>query len=265
MPGAHDLAAAAKKGPPRNRIAGLMCHDTVANWLVEAQVIHGPTFQQKYGHFMGSPSMGFYDKIFAQESDPQVTEVALARVREDKLRESRDGFDGTWVAHPDLVPVARAVFADALGVKPHQKERLREEVRVEARQLIDFRVPEGYVSEAGVRNNISVAIQYLEAWLRGAGAVAIYNLMEDTATAEISRAQVWQWLHLNEWLSDGRNLTPELYRQLLDEEMAKIERTVSAEAFARGRFTTARDLFDRLVTAPQFDEFLTLGAYRHLE
>src|SRR5438552_7254763 len=136
--------------------------------------------------------------------DPKVNETALAKVRDDKEREAGDGFDGTWVAHPDLVPVATEVFDRVLGQRPHQKNRTREDVRVEARQLVDLAIPGGQVTEAGVRNNVSVALQYLESWLRGVGAAAIYNLMEDAATAEISRSQLWQWRRNGARLADGR-------------------------------------------------------------
>jgi malate synthase len=197
--------------------------------------------------------------------DPQVNVTAITRVREDKVRESNDGFDGTWVAHPDLVPVAREVFDQKLGEKPHQKERLREDVNVTAEQLRDFHIPGGLITEAGLRQNINVGIQYLESWLRGVGAAAIYNLMEDAATAEISRAQVWQWIHKNAPLDDGRPVTLGLYQQLVPEELDKIKALVGAEAYAQGQYETARELFDQLVTQAKFAEFLTLGAYEKLE
>jgi malate synthase len=198
--------------------------------------------------------------------DPQVNEAALKRVREDKERESQDGFDGTWVAHPDLVPVAKAVFDAKLGSKPHQKERLREDVVVSGEQLIDFAIPNGVVTEAGLRNNISVAIQYIEAWLRGSGAVAIFNLMEDAATAEISRAQIWQWIrNPNGKLDDGRKITIDMVRALADEELAKVKTAIGDALFAQGRFTEARQLFDRLVSGEDFAEFLTLMAYQLID
>src|SRR5207249_8683526 len=140
-------------------------------------------------HRRGAHAMGGMAAFVPSRKDPTVNEVALTKVREDKLRESDDGFDGTWVAHPDLVPVAKEVFAGKLGNRPHQKDRLRDDVRVTAEQLRDFRVPGGTITEAGLRQNIDVGLQYLESWLRGQGCVAIYNLMEDAATAEISRSQ----------------------------------------------------------------------------
>jgi len=192
--------------------------------------------------------------------------VALAKVREDKLRESADGFDGTWVAHPDLVPTAKEVFDSVLGEKPHQKERMREDVNVPAQDLVNFNIPGGQITEAGLRLNINVALQYLEAWLRGSGAVAIYNLMEDAATAEISRAQVWQWIHHpTAALNDGRKITIELYRQFLPEELEKIKALYGPEAYAASQIEKAKALFDRLVTGDSFSEFLTLSAYDELD
>jgi malate synthase len=217
-------------------------------------------------HRRGAHAIGGMAAFIPSRKDAQVNETAIARVREDKLRESSDGFDGTWVAHPDLVPTAKAVFDDKLGDRPHQKERLREDVNVAPEQLRDFRVPNGTITEAGLRLNINVGILYLESWLRGNGAAAIYNLMEDAATAEISRAQVWQWIHNpNGVLADGRKATLDLYRQILPEELEKIKALVGEEAYQKGRYQEAVELFDRLVTADRFTEFLTLPAYGKLE
>jgi len=216
-------------------------------------------------HKRGAHAMGGMAAFIPSRKDPEVNANALAKVREDKIRESQDGFDGTWIAHPDLVPTVRQVFDDALGAKPHQKERLREEVNVEPAQLIDFRVPNGKITEAGVRNNISVAIQYTEAWLRGNGAVALNNLMEDAATAEIARSQVWQWLHHDGVLDDGRAVTPELYRALFDDEVEKIQRAWGEANVAKSRLAEAALLFDKLVTAEQLGDFLTLPAYQYLD
>ena len=171
------------------------------------------------------------------------------------FRSVKDGFDGTWVAHPDLVPIAKEVFDRKLG-KPHQKERLREEVRVEAPELQDIKVPGGTISEGGVRNNISVALQYLSAWLGGNGAVAIFNLMEDAATAEISRAQLWQWVQNGAKLADGRLVDRNLYEKLRDEELAKLP--------ASPQLVQARRILDDLVLGV-FVEFLTLPTYELLE
>ncbi len=216
-------------------------------------------------HRRGAHAIGGMAAFIPSRKDAKVNEIALAKVREDKERESGDGFDGTWVAHPDLVPIAREPFDKLLGKKPHQKERLREEVNVAPHQLLDFRVPNGQITETGLRNNISVALQYLESWLQGTGAVGIYNLMEDAATAEISRSQVWQWLHRpHATLSDGRSVTTGLYRALLSEELEKIKTMVGQERFASGKYALARELFDQLVTKDEFIEFLTLAVYERL-
>jgi len=217
-------------------------------------------------HRRGAHAIGGMAAFIPSRKDPQVNEVALAKVREDKLRESADGFDGTWVAHPDLVPTAKEVFDSVLGEKPHQKERMREDVNVPAQDLVNFNIPGGQITEAGLRLNINVALQYLEAWLRGSGAVAIYNLMEDAATAEISRAQVWQWIHHpTAALNDGRKITIELYRQFLPEELEKIKALYGPEAYAASQIEKAKALFDRLVTGDSFSEFLTLSAYDELD
>jgi len=217
-------------------------------------------------HCRGAHAIGGMAAFIPSRKDAEVNARALAKVREDKERESGDGFDGTWVAHPDLVAVARELFDKLLGNKPHQKERRREEVRVAANDLLDFNVPGGHITEAGLRGNINVAIQYLESWLLGAGAVGIYNLMEDAATAEISRSQVWQWLHHpNAALADGRQITPALYRALLSEEMDKIKSLVGEKRFAAGKYDLAKQVFDQLVTEKDFTEFLTLRAYEYLD
>jgi malate synthase len=217
-------------------------------------------------HKRGAHAMGGMAAYIPNRKNPEINEIALAKVRDDKLRESGDGFDGTWVAHPDLVPVARQVFEHALGDRPHQKERLRQDVQVNAGDLIDFRIPGGEITEMGLRTNIGVALMYIESWLRGTGAVAIYNLMEDAATAEISRAQVWQWIHspLGR-LADGRKVTQELYRSLLPEELEKIKALYGEKAFAAGKFDLAVQVFDQLVTAERFIDFLTPLAYEHLD
>ena len=215
-------------------------------------------------HRRGAHAMGGMAAFVPNRKDPAVTESALARVREDKERESRDGFDGTWVAHPDLVPVAMEVFRAALGDRPHQKERLREDVRADAAKLVDMRIEGAKVTEAGVRNNVSVAIQYLASWLSGTGAAAIFNLMEDVATAEISRSQLWQWTHNGGRLDDGRPVTPALYRQIREEELRRLEREGGPGA-GSGQLAEAAELLDALVESPEFPEFLTLLAYPKLE
>jgi malate synthase len=216
-------------------------------------------------HRRGAYAIGGMAAFIPSRRDPAVNEVAVARVREDKTREVADGFDGTWVAHPDLVPIAMEIFDARLGDRPNQLERTRDEVAVEAQQLIDARVPGGKVTEAGLRANVSVGILYIESWLRGVGAAAIYNLMEDAATAEISRSQVWQWVCTSVRLDDGQTVTKELVRRIEDEELEKIREVVGPAAFAEGRFAEARELFDQVALADDFVEFLTLPAYERLD
>jgi malate synthase len=192
--------------------------------------------------------------------DEDVTERALAKVTEDKEREARQGFDGTWVAHPDLVPVAQAVFDRVLGTRPNQKDVLRDDVTVREDDLLDVSVPGGQVTMAGVQTNVRIALQYLEAWLRGTGAAAINNLMEDAATAEISRAQLWQWLRHGVTLADGTGMTRELYRTVRDAELASLTGSSGPD----NRYTEAVRLLDGLVEAEEFTEFLTLPGYEYL-
>ncbi|HMI99621.1 MAG TPA: malate synthase A, partial [Gaiellaceae bacterium] len=173
-------------------------------------------------HRRGAHAIGGMAAFIPSRRDEGVNTTAMARVREDKERESGDGFDGTWVAHPDLVPLATEIFDGVLGAAPHQKERLREDVSVSSEQLRDLRVPGGTVTEAGVRLNVSVALQYLDAWLDGNGAAAINNLMEDAATAEISRSQLWQWRTMGTRLDDGRFVTGGLYTAIRDESLAAL-------------------------------------------
>ncbi|MBX5437770.1 MAG: malate synthase A [Alicyclobacillaceae bacterium] len=196
------------------------------------------------------------------KNDPEANEEALAKVRADKEREASDGHDGTWVAHPGLVPVAMEVF-DRLMPTPNQLHRKREDVQVSAADLLA--VPAGTITEGGLRTNVSVGIQYIAAWLNGAGAVPIFNLMEDAATAEISRAQVWQWIHHPKGvLDDGRRVTVELFRQIVREELDHIRLSVGSEAYAEGRYEEAADLFDRLTVAEEFVDFLTIPGYEYL-
>ncbi|BCY13803.1 malate synthase A [Actinoplanes sp. L3-i22] len=208
-------------------------------------------------HKRGAFAMGGMAAFIPSRRDPQVNEVALAKVNEDKEREAGDGFDGSWVAHPDLVPVCQAIFDRVLGDKPNQLGRLRPDVSVDARDLLDVASLGARVTEAGLRNNVNVALQYLEAWLRGNGAVAIHNLMEDAATAEISRSQIWQWIHNGVKLPDGTPITAELVTRIEDEELVKIRET----AGEGGRFDDARKLFERVALADDFADFLTTAAY----
>jgi malate synthase len=197
------------------------------------------------------------------KNDPQANEEALERVRADKRREATDGHDGTWVAHPGLVQIAMEEF-DKVMKGPNQIERKREDVHVTARDLLA--IPGGQITEAGLRNNISVSLQYLESWLRGTGCVPIYNLMEDAATVEIARSQIWQWIHHPKGvLSDGRKVDIELYHQLSDEELAKLKSTLGEQQFAARKFGTARQLLDQIIANDQFTEFLTLPAYRYID
>lgn len=208
-------------------------------------------------HQRGAAAMGGMAAFIPSRKDPQINEIALAKVREDKLRESQDGFDGTWVAHPDLVPIAHEIFEKALHHKPNQKEKLREDVQVRAEDLYNFIVPNGAITENGVRKAISVSLQYLSAWLSGMGAVAIFNLMEDVATAEICRSELWHWVHHPDaQLSDGRRIDPALYKQFSDEEYSKLP--------ASSNLAAAKQLLDQLVLAEKFPEFLTLLAYDQL-
>lgn len=217
-------------------------------------------------HRRGAHAIGGMAAYIPNRKNPEINDMALTRVRDDKLRESKDGFDGTWVAHPDLVSVAMEVFENALKAQPHQKDRLRADVQVTAQELVDFRVPGGAITEAGLRANINVGIQYIESWLRGVGAAALYNLMEDTATAEISRAQVWQWLNSsNTALDDGRKVTKKLISGLIEEEMEKIQQQWGDELFTAGKFVQARHIFEDLVMSDTFASFLTLVAYPYLE
>src|SRR5512136_1661967 len=217
-------------------------------------------------HQRGAHAIGGMAAFVPSRKHPIVNENALKKVREDKLRESGDGFDGTWVAHPDLVPAAKEIFDEVLGDRPHQKERMREDVSVTAPQLIDFTISGGQITEAGLRLNLNVALQYVESWLRGTGAAAIYNLMEDAATAEISRAQVWQRINSPKGvLADGRKVTVELVKQLLPEEIEKIRALYGEANFAASKIPQAREVFEKVVTEQQFEDFLTLVAYEYLE
>jgi malate synthase len=200
-------------------------------------------------HHRGAHAMGGMAAFVPSRRDAEVNEIALAKVREDKQREAGDGFDGTWVAHPDLVPVALAEFDAVLGARRNQVERLREEVDVAAGDLLDVRVPDGEVTAEGVRMNVSVGLRYLESWLRGTGAVAIYDLMEDAATAEISRSQVWQWLR---------------HGRVERDQVVAFEDAELAEA-GEGRWDDARGLFDEVALSEELEEFLTLPAYELID
>ncbi len=213
-------------------------------------------------HRRGIHAMGGMAAQIPIKSDPEANERALEKVRQDKLREVRAGHDGTWVAHPGLVSIARSIFDDGMA-GPNQLDRRREDVRVTAEDLT--KVPEGQITERGLRHNIDVGIQYLESWLRGIGCVPIYNLMEDAATAEISRSQVWQWVRHGAQLEDGRTISADLVRQTMAEELEKLRRVLGAERFDGGDFELAAGIFDEITTKPEFTEFMTLVAYDRID
>ncbi len=214
-------------------------------------------------HGRGAHAMGGMAAFIPSRRDPEVNEKALAKVREDKNRESRDGFDGSWVAHPDLVPVCREIFDGVLGDAPNQLGKLREDVSVSAADLLAIDQTPGVITEAGLRNNVSVGLQYLASWLGGNGAVAIFNLMEDAATAEISRSQVWQWLHNDITLDDGPKVTAGLVEQIIGEELATI-REQAGPAFDAARYDQAVALFKEVALADDYADFLTIPAYERM-
>ena len=216
-------------------------------------------------HKRAAFALGGMAAYIPSRKDAAVNETALAKVRDDKKREANDGFDGTWVAHPDLVPTAMGEFDRVLGSRPNQLERERAEVDVSAAQLLDVRVPGGTITEAGLRTNVNVGIQYLASWLRGTGAAAINNLMEDAATAEISRSQIWQWVHHGISLAEGPRVTGELVRDIEREELAKIRSSVGEDFFAKGRYEDARAIFEQVALSEEFREFLTIPAYEHID
>jgi malate synthase len=215
-------------------------------------------------HRRGAHAMGGMAAFIPSRSDEGINRMAMSKVREDKERESRDGHDGTWVAHPDLVPLATEVFDAVLGDRPNQIDRKRDDVAVAAEDLLDTFVDGGAITDAGIRMNVDVAIQYLASWLRGNGAAAIYNLMEDAATAEISRSQVWQWVHNKATIDTGEMVTPELVRKIAEEELGRMREECGDEIFGPGRFREAADLFEDVALAHAFPEFLTLPAYERL-
>ncbi len=216
-------------------------------------------------HRRGAHAIGGMAAFIPNRRDPEVTEHALAKVTADKRREAGDGFDGTWVAHPDLVPVARAEFDKVLGDRPNQVERQRDDVYITPGDLLSVPSTGGAVTEGGLRTNVSVGIRYLAAWLTGTGAAAIDNLMEDAATAEISRAQIWQWVHHGARMSNGQVVDEALVRRVVDEEMERLADSMDAGAWTAGRYDDARTVFEQVALADDFVEFLTLPAYEILE
>ncbi|MEW9531542.1 malate synthase A [Microbispora sp. NPDC049125] len=213
-------------------------------------------------HKRGAHAIGGMAAFIPSRRDPEVNKVALEKVRADKTRESGDGFDGSWVAHPDLVPICREVFDGVLGDRPNQLDRLREDVNVTAEDLLAVSKTPGQITEAGLRGNVDVALRYLAAWMGGLGAVAIHNLMEDAATAEISRSQIWQWIHNDIELADtGAVVTRELVERIIGEELAKI---AAEPGYDEGLYAQATDLFKEVALDDEFADFLTLPAYARM-
>ena len=216
-------------------------------------------------HRRGAHAIGGMAAFIPSRRDAQVNERALAKVREDKRREADAGFDGSWVAHPDLVPICREVFDGVLGERPDQRERQRPEVDSTAADLLALAGAEGSITRAGLENDVDVGLRYVESWLRGTGAAAIHNLMEDAATAEISRSQLWQWIHNGVELEDGTPVTAALVEQAIDAQLAAIAAELGADAYAASEFAQAREIFAELALSEDFTEFLTIPAYARLD
>ena len=218
-------------------------------------------------HRRGAHAMGGMAAQIPSRTDAAANEQAFAALRKDKRREAADGFDGTWVAHPDSVAAAMEEFDKVLGDRPHQLDRARDEVQITAEQLLDVAATEGDITEAGLRGNVNVAIQYISSWLRGNGAAGIAGMMEDAATAEIARGQVWQWVRHGAELDDGRTITAELVRELETSELEKIRAQIGDDEWfeSQGRPGLSRELFEAVALADEFVEFLTLPAYERLE
>ncbi len=215
-------------------------------------------------HRRGAHAMGGMAAFIPNRRDPEVTEKALAAVAADKRREAEAGCDGTWVAHPDLIPVAMDEFDRVLGDRPNQLDRQRDDVDVTAEDLLNPQIEGGAITEDGVRTNVSVGIRYMAAWLTGRGAAAIDNLMEDAATAEISRSQIWQWVRHGACLDSGRAVTATMVRDIASEELSRIRETVGEDSYRAGRFQRAWEIFSEVALEDEFVEFLTLPAYPDL-
>jgi malate synthase len=266
----------------RDHIAGLNCGrwDYIFSFIKtfannkqfvlpdRSQVVMSKAFLAAYSalliktcHRRRAFAMGGMAAQIPNRKDPEANNIALEKVRADKEREAKNGHDGTWVAHPDLVPVAMEVF-NRMMPEANQLKVMREDVPVGQKELLQ--VHEGTKTEAGFRENIRVGVQYIEAWLNGRGAVPIYNLMEDAATAEISRSQIWQWLRFGAKLENGKKVTKAFFESCLAEEMERVEEEIGAERFAKGRFKEAIDLFRKMSTSPAFETFLTIPAYKKI-
>jgi len=216
-------------------------------------------------HRRGAHAMGGMAAFIPSRKDPEINEAALAKVRDDKKREATDGFDGTWVAHPDTVSTAMEEFDKVLGDKPNQLERQRDDVDVRAADLLNVEATPGESTEDGLRNDVSVGIQYLSHWLLGQGAAGIFNLMEDAATSEIARSQVWQWVRHRVSLAEGPQVTPDLVRRVIEEELEKIREAVGGEVYAKSRPDESRALFEQVALCDELVEFLTLPAYDYID
>jgi malate synthase len=218
-------------------------------------------------HRRGAHAMGGMAALIPSRKDPEANERAIAAVAADKEREAGQGFDGTWVAHPDVVQTAMAEFDKVLGERPNQVDRQRDDVDVGADDLLDVAATPGAITEAGLRNDVNVGIQYISSWLRGNGAAGIYGLMEDAATAEIARSQVWQWVRHDQTLDDGTPVTRELVRRLETEELERIRREIGDDEWfeAEGRPEESRELFEQVALSEELAEFLTIPAYQRLE
>ena len=218
-------------------------------------------------HKRGAFAMGGMSAFIPSRKRPEINEEALAKVAEDKKREAGDGFDGTWVAHPDTVPTATKEFDEVLGDRPNQIDRQRPEVSVAARDLLDVASTPGEITESGLRNDCNVGIQYISSWLRGNGAAGIYNLMEDAATSEIARSQVWQWVRHGAQLSEGPTVTPDLVRKIEDDELTRIRTEIGNDEwfYNEGRPDLSRSLFEQVALGDEFVDFLTIPAYEHID
>ncbi|MER7876283.1 hypothetical protein ABTY63_22410 [Streptomyces solisilvae] len=216
-------------------------------------------------HRRGAHAIGGMAAFIPSRRDPAVNEAALAKVAADKNREAGDGFDGSWVAHPDLAPVCRTAFDSVLGDRPNQKDRPVESVEITAEQLLDVAGTEGARTERGLHSAIAVGLRYIEAWLRGHGAVGIFNLMEDVATAEISRSQIWQWVHNDVVLEGGEKVTAELVRRLVSEELSSLRESLGDAAYDAGRWRQAGALFEQVALDGDFADFLTVPGYALLD